>query len=96
MSSRRTEHQSNAQPEEEKPSALPRRAWSAALKRTFSEFREDNVTDWAAALTYYGILSVFPALIALVSILGLVGQSATDPLLTNLGSFAPGPAHKIL
>jgi membrane protein len=61
-----------------------------------AEFREDNVTDWAAALTYYGILSVFPALIALVSILGLIGSSATDPLLTNLGSFAPGPAHEIL
>jgi membrane protein len=66
------------------------------LKRTLSEFREDNVTDWAAALTYYGILSIFPALIALVSILGLVGRSATDPLLENLGGFAPGPAHEIL
>jgi membrane protein len=74
----------------------PSPAWGDVLKRTFSEFREDNVTDWAAALTYYGILSVFPALIALVSILGLVGRSATDPLLTNLGSFAPGPAHQIL
>ena len=74
----------------------PRPAWGGVLKRTFAEFREDNITDWAAALTYYGILSVFPALIALVSILGLVGRSATDPLLTNLGSFAPGPAHKIL
>jgi membrane protein len=74
----------------------PGPAWGGVLKRTFAEFREDNITDWAAALTYYGILSVFPALIALVSILGLVGRSATDPLLTNLGSFAPGPAHKIL
>jgi membrane protein len=96
MSSRKSERPPNGRPKSETPSALPRRAWGGALKRTFSEFREDNVTDWAAALTYYGILSVFPALIALVSILGLVGQSATDPLLTNLGSFAPGPAHKIL
>lgn len=80
----------------EKPSRLPRGAWRDVLKRTVAEFREDNVTDWAAALTYYGVLSVFPALIALVSILGLVGRSATDPLLTNLGSFAPGPAHEIL
>ena len=66
------------------------------LRRTFAEFSEDNVTDWAAALTYYGILSIFPALIALVSILGLIGSSATDPLLSNLGGFAPGPAHQIL
>ncbi len=80
----------------EKPSRLPRHAWGDVLKRTVAEFREDNITDWAAALTYYGVLSIFPALIAIVSILGLVGRSATDPLLTNLGSFAPGPAHKIL
>jgi len=72
------------------------RAWVAALKRTVSEFSEDNLSDWAAALTYYGIVAMFPALIALVAILGLVGQSATKPLLDNLGGFAPGPAHQIL
>ena len=83
-------------PAPEKPMALPRRAWGGVLKRTFSEFRDDNLTDWAAALTYYGIMSLFPALIALVSILGLIGQSATKPLLDNLGTFAPGPAHQIL
>src|SRR3954454_990898 len=60
------------------------------LKRTALEFQEDNMTDWAAALTYYGLLSLFPALIALVSILGLFGdpqtttKSITD-IVTNLG-----------
>jgi membrane protein len=78
------------------PTRLPRHAWGGVLKRTFSEFSADNLTDWAAALTYYGIVALFPALIALVSILGLVGQSATKPLLDNLGGFAPGPAHQIL
>ena len=39
----------------------------ATVKRTFTEFSEDNMSDWAAALTYYGLLSLFPALIALVS-----------------------------
>jgi membrane protein len=78
------------------PNKLPRHAWGGVLKRTFSEFSADNLTDWAAALTYYGIVALFPALIALVSILGLVGQSATKPLLDNLGGFAPGPAHQIL
>jgi len=82
--------------ENDTPKALPRSAWGGVLKRTFREFNEDNLTDWAAALTYYGIVSIFPALIALVSILGLVGQSATKPLLDNLGDFAPGPAHEIL
>jgi membrane protein len=49
----------------------------ATLKRTFTEFSEDNMTDWAAALTYYGLLSLFPALIALVSIVGLFGDPKT-------------------
>ena len=40
------------------------------VKRTIAEFQEDNLTDWAAALTYYAVLSVFPALIAMVSIVG--------------------------
>ena len=80
----------------DRPRRLPRHAWGGVLKRTFSEFRADELTDWAAALTYYGILSIFPALIALVSILGLIGHSATQPLLDNLQSFAPGPARDIL
>ena len=65
------------------------------LKRTIKEFKRDNLTDWAAALTYYGILSIFPAIIALVSILGLIGSSATQPLLDNVGQVAPGPAKEI-
>jgi membrane protein len=80
----------------DRPRRLPRRAWGGVLKRTFSEFRADELTDWAAALTYYGILSIFPALVAIVSILGLIGHSATQPLLDNLQSFAPGPARDIL
>jgi membrane protein len=66
-----------------------------ALRRTVSGFRADNLTDWAAALTYYGVLAIFPALIVLVSVLGLIGKSATQPLLDNLGEVAPGPAQDI-
>jgi membrane protein len=79
----------------QKPTDLRRGAWGGVLKRTVQEFREDNLTDWAAALTYYGVLSIFPALIVLVSILGLIGESATQPLIDNLGSVAPGPAKEI-
>jgi membrane protein len=79
----------------ESPSDLKGRSWLGVLKRTGKEFSEDNLTDWAAALTYYGVLAIFPALIVLVSILGLIGESATDPLLENLGSLAPGPAQEI-
>ncbi|HEV7585670.1 MAG TPA: YihY/virulence factor BrkB family protein [Solirubrobacteraceae bacterium] len=78
-----------------KPTGLSFASWGGVLKRTVSEFRRDNLTDLAAALTYYGILAIFPALIALVSVLGLVGHSATQPLIENLGKVAPGPAKTI-
>lgn len=68
----------------------------STLKRTVAEFSDDNLTHWAAALTYYGVLSIFPALLAVVSILGLIGSSAIDPLLDNVGDVAPGPAQEIL
>lgn len=77
------------------PTELRGRSWFGVLKRTFTEFKDDNLTDWAAALTYYGVLSIFPALIVLVSVLGLIGTSATQPLIDNLGTVAPGPAKEI-
>jgi membrane protein len=79
----------------DQPTDLGGGGWWAALKRTAKEFQEDNLTDWAAALTYYAVLAIFPALIVLVSILGLVGESATQPLIDNLGAVAPGPAKEI-
>src|SRR5688500_18700722 len=78
------------------PTKLPKRAWGGVLKRPISEFKQDNLTDWAAALTYYGILSIFPLLLVLISVLGLVGQSATQPLIDNVGKVAPGPAKEIV
>jgi membrane protein len=72
------------------------RLWFRVLKRTMGEFRAGNVTDWAAALTYYAILSIFPALIVLVSILGLAGDSATRSLLDNLDQLGPGPAQDVV
>ena len=74
-----------------------RRAMWGVLKRTVREFRDDNLTDWAAALTYYAILSIFPALLVLVSVLGLIGESATQPLLDNLARSRrarPGHLHQ--
>jgi membrane protein len=46
----------------------------AVLKRTAAEFKDDNLTDWAAALTYYAVLALFPALLALVALVGIFGQ----------------------
>jgi membrane protein len=70
-------------------------SWTDALKRTVKAFREDKLMDWAAALTYYGVLAIFPALLVVVSALGLIGQSVTDSLISNLEDVAPGPAQEI-
>ena len=66
----------------------------ATLKRTATEFQEDNLTDWAAALTYYGLLSLFPALIALVAIVGLFGdpKSTTRTITDMVTSIGPKSA----
>jgi membrane protein len=78
------------------PTDLHGRSWTAVLKRTVKEFQRDNLTDWAAALTYYAVLAMFPALIFLTSILGLIGKSATQPLINNLTQLAPSSAQKIV
>jgi membrane protein len=78
-----------------KPSDLGGRGWGGALKRTVKGFSADNLTDWAAALTYYAIQALFPALLVLVSIIGLLGRSTTNALISNVGSVAPGPAKSI-
>jgi membrane protein len=57
--------------------AAPKTGLWPTLKRTLSEFQEDNLSDWAAALTYYGLLSLFPALIAMVSLIGIFGDPQT-------------------
>ena len=72
-----------------------RPATGGVLKRTFTEFHTDNLTDLAAALTYYGVLSIFPMIIVIVSVLGLIGHSVTDALIGNLSKVAPGPARHI-
>lgn len=61
------------------------------LKRTATELREDSATDWAAALTYYSVLSMFPALLAMVSIVGLFGdpEEVTQTLTDIVESFGP-------
>jgi membrane protein len=66
----------------------------ATLERTATEFMEDNLTDWAAALTYYGLLALFPALIAMVSLIGLVGdpKSTTSTLTEIITSIGPQSA----
>jgi membrane protein len=78
------------------PTELPKRAWGAVLRGALREFKDDELTDRAAALTYYGVLSLFPALLVLVSLLGITGKSATDTVLANIKKFAPGSARDII
>jgi len=78
------------------PMALPRGSWSETLKRTVAEFREDKLQHWAAALTYYAVLSIFPALIVMVSLVGLFADpaSVTRVLTDTAGQLGPATAAK--
>jgi membrane protein len=71
------------------PTRMSKSSWWGSLRRTFREFSADNVTDLAAGLTYYAILSLFPALLVLVSLLGLAGPGATRTLTENASAVLP-------
>ncbi|MEU9305643.1 YhjD/YihY/BrkB family envelope integrity protein [Streptomyces sp. NPDC048269] len=77
-------------------SELPKRSWMAVLRGTFKEFKDDELADRAAALTYYGVLALFPALLVLVSLLGIAGESATKQVLDNLQKLTPGSARDVI
>ncbi|MEU9209677.1 YihY/virulence factor BrkB family protein [Streptomyces sp. NPDC048415] len=96
MDDKRPESQTEGLTEKDSPSKLTARSWRAVVRRTAKEFLDDELPDRAAALTYYGVLSMFPALLVLVSLLGVVGQGVTDKLLDNVKDLAPGPARDIL
>ncbi|TDD33548.1 YihY/virulence factor BrkB family protein [Actinomadura sp. KC06] len=78
------------------PTDLPATSWGRALKRTAGEYRNDNLSDWAAALTYYSILSIFPAILVVVSLVGLAGTSVTQDLIASAGDMAPGSVKDLL
>nr|WP_253667647.1 YihY/virulence factor BrkB family protein [Streptoalloteichus tenebrarius] len=75
---------------------MPRRSWWAVLRRTVAEFREDDLTDWAAALTYYGVLSIFPCLVVLTAVLGMTGSSALQSLADSAKDMGPGAGTEVL
>jgi membrane protein len=76
--------------------ALPRQSYVQILKRTMKEFSDDNITVWAAALTYYGVLSIFPGLLLLVTVLRLFGKNTVQKVIDNVGGIAPGSTGTIL
>ncbi len=96
MSSSRTAAPRAGDGAPEAPTEVIKTSWKDVVKRTVREFKEDDLTLLAAALTYYGVLSLFPGMLVLVSILGLLGTSTTQPLVDNLAALTPGPARDVV
>jgi membrane protein len=71
-------------------------SWLGVLKRSAKEFSNDNLSDWAAALTYRGVMTLAPSALIMVSVLGLLGKSTTDKLLNNIGQLTPGGVRSVL
>ncbi|MEU2590139.1 YihY/virulence factor BrkB family protein [Streptomyces albidoflavus] len=78
------------------PTELRKKSWKAVLRRTVAEFQDDELADRAAALTYYGVLALFPGLLVLVSLLGVAGESTTRRGLESIKKMAPGPARDVV
>lgn len=78
------------------PTDLPKRSWWQVLKRAVRGFQRDRLDDWAAALTYYSVLSLFPGIIVLTALLGLLGPESTKALTDNIEQMAPGPARELV
>jgi membrane protein len=80
------------------PGEVSKPSWKYALKKTVREFSADQCTDIAASLTYYAVLALFPALIALISLLGVFGQGerSTDTILNLVNEVAPGGTADVL
>lgn len=78
------------------PTELPGTSWRDVAKRVVKESQRDHLTDWAAALTYYGVMAIFPGMLVLVAVLGLLGPSATTELVDTVGAVAPGEVRDFL
>lgn len=80
------------------PPRLARQSWKYIARRTLAEFSADQCQDSAAALTYYGVLALFPALLAVFSLLGVVGQgqSAANAVLHIVQQVAPGSTVNLI
>src|SRR3954447_12763776 len=78
------------------PVGLPRKTWKGTLVRTTKEFKADKLNHWAAALTYYAVLSLFPALLVLVSLVGIFAdpERVTKVLTDTVAQMGPTTAAK--
>jgi len=78
------------------PTSLPRHTWKDTLARTAKEFKNDKLNHWGAALTYYAVLSMFPALLVMVSLVGLFADPVrvTKVLTDTVSQLGPASAAK--
>src|SRR5690348_13732140 len=73
------------------PAQLAGKGLFAALRRTLKQYSQDNLSDWAAALTYYGVLSIFPGLLVIVSLLGMLSSNGQKTVQDAANQLAPNP-----
>lgn len=80
------------------PTDLEKRSWRYVARKTLREFGKDQCTDLAAALTYYSVLALFPALVAMLSLVSLVGdpQKTVDNLLKVMSDIGASSAADTL
>lgn len=71
------------------PPELTKRSWLYVARKTIREYGEDQCADLAAALTYYSVLAIFPAIIALLALVGVVGQDPKTTVDTLLQVLQP-------
>jgi membrane protein len=82
----------------ESPREITKRSWLYVFRKSFREFTDDECPDRAASLTYYGVLALFPGLLAIASLLALIGQGgrAMDALFDIVEQFAPADALDVI
>src|SRR5665213_1535294 len=78
------------------PIRLDRHAWWGVLRRVVREYRTDDVSDWAAALTYRAMLAIFPGMLVLIAIIGMLGNSTNERLQSSVEKHAPGSARSTI
>ena len=83
--------------EAERPSEIPPRGWFAVLKRVKAEVKEDNVPLLAAGVAFYAMLAIFPAIIAVITVYGMVADPAqVESQVSELAKSLPAGADQLL
>jgi membrane protein len=83
--------------EAERPSQIPSRGWFSILRRVMAEVKEDNVTLLAAGVAFYAMLAIFPAIIAVVTVYGLVADpNQVEAQVSEFAKSLPAGADQLL